>query len=324
MISKVKQHLRNFKRKSSLYEKIYITISKVKVNALRIIPDTPYVKYKYYTSFGKKLNLDSPKSFNEKLQWLKLHDHRNDYIIYVDKVEAKKYIDSILGPGHTIPTLGVWDDVNDIDLSLLPNQFVLKCNHDCGSVFVCRDKNAIDWQKVKRNFSKSLKRNYYWGSREWPYKNVKPKVFAEQYVKDSDANEESGITDYKFFVFNKNIKMLYVSRGLENHTTARISFYDLEGHELPFHRKDYLPIGEPLTLPQNYDDMLRTCQIIADVVNNDFIRIDLYSINGKTYFSELTLYPCGTGIPFEPEEWDDKCGEWLTLTGFANTSEGRD
>ena len=324
MISKIKQLMRDLKRKSSIYESVYNCISKVKVYALRIIPDTPYVKYKYYTSFGKKLNLDSPKSFNEKIQWLKLYDHRDEYITFVDKIEVKNYVDNLLGAGHTIPTLGVWDDVNDIDLDSLPDQFVLKCNHDCGSVFVCRDKKTIDWEKVKRKLSSSLKRNYYWGSREWPYKNVKPKVFAEQYMKDSDSDQDSGITDFKFFVFNKKIKMLYVSRGLEKHTTARISFYDLEGNELPFHRKDYRPIGEPLTLPRNYDEMLRICQTLADAVNNDFVRVDLYSINGNTYFSELTLYPCGTGIPFEPEEWDDKCGDLLTLTDIASISEGRE
>ena len=242
MISKIKQVLRDLKRKSKTYEIIYVFLSRIKVKLLIIIPDESYVKYKYYTSFGKKIDLDSPKSFNEKIQWLKLYDHREEYIKYVDKVEAKLFIDSILGPGHTIPTLGVWDDVNDIDLNLLPDQFVLKCNHDCGSVFVCRDKSAVDWDKIKRRFSIALKRNYYWESREWPYKHVKPKVFAEQYVKDSDDRTDSGITDYKFFVFNKKIKMLYVSRGLEKHTTARISFYDLEGQEMPFHRKDYRPI----------------------------------------------------------------------------------
>lgn len=320
MISRIKQLLRDFKRKSSAYEKMYTFASKMKVRALRIIPDVPYVKYKYYTSFGKKLDLKNPKSFNEKIQWLKLYDHRQDYVKYVDKIEAKKYIDSVLGPGHTIPTLGVWNDINDIDLELLPEQFVLKCNHDCGSVFVCRDKKSIDWKNLKRRFTAALNRNYYWGSREWPYKNVSPKVFAEQYMKDNDSSNDEGITDYKFFVCNKTIKMLYVSRGLENHTTACISFYDLNGRELPFHRKDYQPIGEPLVLPSNYDEMLKICQIIADSVDNDFIRVDLYSINGNTYFSELTLYPCGTGIPFEPEEWDDKCGEMLTLTNITSVS----
>ena len=107
--------------------------------------------------------------------------------------------------------------------------------------------------------------------------------------------------------------MLYVSRGLEKHTTARISFYDLQGNELPFHRKDYMPMGEPLRLPDNFNEMLKICKKIARAVNNDFVRVDLYSVEGKTYFSELTLYPCGTGIPFDPEEWDEKCGELLTI-----------
>ena len=312
MISRIKQKLRDLKRKSSLYERAYAQLSRIKVSVLRIIPDSAYVRYKYFTSFGKKLNLEMPKTLNEKIQWLKLHDHRKEYITYVDKIEVKNFIDQVLGNGYTIPTLKIWDSVDDIDINTLPAQFVIKCNHDSGGVYVCRNRETFDWKNIKKKLKTSLNNNYYWGSREWPYKHVKPKVFAEQYLED-ESGSNIGITDYKFFVFNGEPQMLYVSRGLEKHTTARISFYDLQGNELPFHRKDYMPMGEPLRLPDNFNEMLKICKKIARAVNNDFVRVDLYSVEGKTYFSELTLYPCGTGIPFDPEEWDEKCGELLTI-----------
>ncbi len=159
MISSAKQYLRDLKRNSSIYEKIYASASKAKTYLLRIVPDVPYLKYKYYTSFGKKLNLDSPKSFNEKIQWLKIYDRRKEYIKYVDKIEVKKFIDQLLGPGHTIPTLGVWNTVDEIKLEDLPDQFVLKCNHDSGGVFICRDKNAFDWKKISKRIQSALKTN---------------------------------------------------------------------------------------------------------------------------------------------------------------------
>ena len=280
---------------------------------MRIVPDKIFVQYKYYTNFGKKLNLENPKTFNEKIQWLKLYDHQEKYTMLVDKIKAKEYIAKLIGINHIIPTLHVWDDLESIDLDILPEKFVIKCNHDSGGVFICRDKNTFDWITIKRKLKSAIKENYYWGDREWPYKGVQPKVFAESYLEESVESVFLGITDYKFFVFNGEPKIIYISKGLEKHTTARISFYDLNGKELPFHRKDFYPIGEPLQLPENYEEMLNICRIIANDISNDFIRIDLYSVRGNVYFSELTLYPCGTGIPFEPEEWDQKLGELLTL-----------
>ncbi len=313
ILSDIRQFLRDLKGKSATYMAFYNFVSRIKVYLLRVIPDVPYVKLRYFMNFGKRLNLKDPKTFNEKIQWLLLYDHKTDYITYVDKIKVKNVIDGILGKGYTIPTLKTWDNVDDIDINELPDQFVLKCNHDSGSVFICRNKSDFNIEEVKNKLKRAIKTNYYWGSREWPYKNVKPMIFAEQYLEESSESRQMGITDYKFFVFNGKAKMLYISKGLEDHTTASISFYDLTGKELPFHRKDFKPIGESLKLPDNYEEMLRVCTKIAEVINNDFVRIDLYSVKGKVYFSELTFYPCGTGIPFKPEEWDLRCGEMLML-----------
>ena len=313
LLSDVKQWLRDLKRKSTRYTAFYNLVSRIKVKLLRFIPDVPYVKLRYFMSFGRQLNLKTPKTFNEKIQWLLLYDHRKDYVTYVDKIKVKTVIDRMLGEGYTIPTIKIWDNADDIDINELPEQFVLKCNHDSGSVFVCRNKTDFDIEGIKKKLKTALKTNYYWGSREWPYKYVKPLVFAEQYLEESPESRQTGITDYKFFVFNGEVKMLYISKGLEDHTTASISFYDINGKEMPFHRKDFRPIGEPLKLPDNYEEMLKICRKIAGVINNDFVRVDLYSVKGKVYFSELTFYPCGTGIPFEPGEWDLKCGDMLLL-----------
>ena len=144
----------------------------------RAIPDEPYLKWQYRRKTGKKLHLDPPVTFNEKLQWLKIHDHNPLYTTLVDKIAVKEYVREKLGDEYIIPTLGVWDTIDDVDFDALPEQFVLKANHDSGSVAICRDRNAFDIEKVKQKFHKRMNSNHYWWGREWPYKNVKPRIFA--------------------------------------------------------------------------------------------------------------------------------------------------
>ena len=275
------------------------------------IPDELYLKLRYKARLGKDLNLSEPQGFNEKLQWLKLYDRNPIYTTMVDKEAVKQYVADRIGEEYIIPTLGVWEKFDDIDFDVLPNQFVLKCTHDSGGLAICRDKYSFDKQKAKFKIERSLKKNYYWSGREWPYKDVKPRIIAEQYMEDE--NFVAGLTDYKFFCFNNEVKMLYVSQGLEDHSTASISFYDLDGNEMPFHRKDYKPIEGKLKLPKNFKEMLDTAQKLANEVNAPFVRIDLYSIDGKTKFSEITFSPCSGMIPFEPAEWDEIIGDWLQL-----------
>lgn len=275
------------------------------------LSDEEYLKRKYKAILGRTLNLNEPATFNEKLQWLKLHDRKPIYTTMVDKYAAKQYVAERIGDEYIIPTLGVWDKVDDIDFDALPDQFVLKCTHDSGGLAICRDKASFDKQKAKEKIERRLKKNYYCSSREWPYKDVKPRIIAEQYMEDESSS--AGLTDYKFFCFNNEVKMLYVSQGLEDHATASISFYDLNGNEMPFHRKDYKQIEGKLKLPEDYPEMLDTAQKLANEVNALFVRIDLYSIAGKTKFSEITFSPCSGMIPFEPAEWDEKIGEWLKL-----------
>lgn len=277
---------------------------------LKFMDDEHFLKLSYKIRMGKKLNLVNPTTFNEKIQWLKLHDRKPLYTDLADKYKAKEYIASLIGEEYIIPTLGVWDNFEDIEFEKLPDQFVLKCTHDSGGLVICRDKEEFDEGGARKKIKDSLKRNYFWSGREWPYKNIKPRILAEKYMNDG---ENLGLRDYKFFCFSGLPKMLYVSEGLENHLTARISFYDLKGNELPFCRNDYKPIGEAIELPINFDEMLEIATKIAMSINNPFVRIDLYSIHNKTYFSEVTFSPCGGVLPFEPEEWDQKLGQWIKL-----------
>lgn len=277
------------------------------------LDDRTFIKLEYYSNFGKRLNLNNPVTFNEKLQWLKLYDRNPMYTRMVDKVSAKEYVAEIIGEQYIIPTLGVWDRPEDINFDALPNQFVLKVTHDSGGLVICRDKSKFDKSKAIDKLTRSLKRDYYSAYREWPYKDVRKRILAEEYLEDNMDIESKGLVDYKFFCFNGVPRMLYISQGLENHETAEISFFDFEGKQLPFHRKDYKPFIENKELPACFEKMIDISGKIARNVNNPFIRIDLYAVQEQIYFSEITFYPCSGMIPFDPPEWDKKIGGWINL-----------
>lgn len=278
----------------------------------RFVSDEHFIKWKYYLNFRKKLNLDNPQTYNEKLQWLKLFDRREEYTQMVDKYEAKKYVANLIGEEYIIPTLGVYHSFDEIDFDKLPNQFVLKCTHNSGGIIICRDKSVLDINKAKREMTKWLKKNPFWANREWPYKNVKPRLIAETFMSDG-RTEETGLTDFKFFCFNGDVKFLYVSQGLEDHETAGISFFDLDGKRLPFKRTDFRGI-DSFTPPENFEKMKDVAAELAKSVNNPFIRVDLYEISGKIYFSELTFFPCSGYLPFDPPEWDEKLGQLINIS----------
>lgn len=271
--------------------------------------DKEYLSREFRLYLGREINWNDPQTFNEKLQWLKLYDRKSIYTTMVDKIEVKKYVASIIGEKYIIPTLGVWDRFDDIDFEQLPDQFVLKCNHDSGGIVIVRDKNKFDKKSAKKLIEKSLKRKYYNVHREWPYKNVRPRILAEKYIEDK-CNE---LRDYKFFNFGGKSKFLYVSEGLEDHSTAKISFFDLKGHKLPFWRSDFIAFDTDIELPRNFNQMYLLSEQLAEKIGNAFVRIDFYCINDKVYFSEITFFPCSGLIPFEPMEWDSKLGELIKL-----------
>lgn len=273
----------------------------------KIVDDKKYIEMKYYLTMNKELNLENPETFNEKLQWLKLYDRNPEYTNMVDKYEAKKYVANIIGEEYIIPTLGVWEKFEDIDFEKLPNQFVLKPIHTSGNVFICKDKNKIDYKKLKKEVNQWLKRKYYYLHREWPYKNVKPKIIAEKYMGTTKQKE---LIDYKFFCFNGTPRYMYISEGLINHSTAKMSFVDMN-YNLSFSRNDYKTFERLPPKPINFEKMQELAKSLSNGI--PFIRVDFYEIEGKIYFGELTFYPGAGYIPFEPEEYDKILGDMLEL-----------
>ena len=272
----------------------------------RWMDDRTFIRWEYFSGMGKFPNIDDPRTYNEKLQWLKLHDIHEEYAQLVDKCEAKKYVAKKIGEEFIIPTLGVWDSFEDIDFGQLPKEFVLKTTHDSGGVVVCKDKRKMNLSDARRKIVKSLNHNYYYEHREYPYKNIKPRVVAEKYMVDESGTE---LKDYNFFCFDGEPKMLLIVSG--RGTDQRQDFYDIEFNLLPVHRKEHPNSGIIREKPVGYDDMVKLAGSLS--LGIPHVRVDLYNINGKIYFGELTFFSGSGNIPFEPEEWDYKIGEWLKL-----------
>lgn len=271
------------------------------------IPDKIFLEYQFYKRMKRKLNLKNPKTFNEKLQWLKLYDRKPEYTKMVDKYEAKEYVTNIIGKEYIIPTLGIYNKFEDINFERLPNQFVLKCTHDSGGLIICKDKTKLEINEAKNKINESLKKNYYYSGREWPYKNVKPRIIAEKYM-SNELDEE--LKDYKFFCFNGIVQTILVCSN-RNGNFKNTNFYDINWKLQPFTREKHKNSSKQIKKPKNLDEMLK----IAEKLSKDipFVRVDLYEINGKTYFGELTFYPSSGFEGFEPEEYDKKLGDMLKL-----------
>ena len=272
-----------------------------------LISDKLFLEYIFPLRTGYNLDLKNPRTFNEKIQWLKLYDRNPIYTRMVDKVEAKKYVATIIGYDYIIPTYTIYDCVEDINFDELPKQFVLKCTHDSGGLVICKDKANLDKKAAVKKLKRALNRNYYMRSREWPYKNVMPRVLCEKYL----SVNSNGLIDYKFYCFNGEPKVLYISKGLDDHKTASISFLTLDWEFAPFKRSDYTPFFNLPEKPSKYDDMIAIAKKLSN--NIPFVRVDLYQVGDQVYFSELTFSPCSGYMPFEPLEWDVKLGEWLQL-----------
>jgi len=250
------------------------------------MPDEEYLKRKFKGLVGYPLNLENPTTFNEKLQWLKLYNRKDEYTTMVDKYAAKKYVADIIGEQYIIPTLGVWDRYDDIDFDSLPNQFVLKCTHNSGGLVICRDKTTFDKQLAKKKIEKSLKENYYWRGREWPYKNVKPRIIAEKYLDDNGHVP----ADYKIYCFNGEPYKVMVCIDRDKDEPTKFYSFDWEWNLLRHNKwgkmaKDNSVCERPQNLSKMYE--------IAKVLSKDipFVRVDLYEVENQIYFGELTFYP---------------------------------
>lgn len=276
-------------------------------NKIKFIKDDQFLKIMYYDRLGKKLNLDNPRTFSEKLQWLKLNNRKEEYTKMVDKYEVREYIADKIGEEYLIPILGVYDRFEDINFEELPKQFVIKCTHDSGGVVICKDKENLDKEQLRRKFNKLLNRNYYYSSREWPYKNVKPRIICEKYMVDDSGDE---LKDYKFMCFNGEVKCLFVCLNRNSSNGLNVDFYDLEWNIMPFERK-YENSGKKIKKPKNFDKMIELSKELSKDI--PFLRVDFYEIKGKVYFGELTFYP-GSGMEeFRPYKYDEILGSWINL-----------
>ena len=274
---------------------------------LNWMPDKTYLKIKYRLKIGKKLNLKNPKTFNEKLQWLKLNDRKPIYTKLVDKYEVRKYIQEKIGEEYLIPLIDVYNNVEEINFEKLPNQFVLKCTHDSGGIVICKDKSKLDIEKTKKKLKNAFKRNYFYWGREWVYKDIKPKIICEKYMKEENKDD---LTDYKLMCFNGKVKCSFVCLNRNTEKGLSIDFYDRNWNKMPFKR--HYPNSNIITSkPDNYERMIELAEILSKEIN--FVRVDFYEIDGKLYFGELTFFP-GSGFEeFIPEKYDTILGEWINI-----------
>lgn len=271
--------------------------------------DEKYLPIFYHAITGEKLDLMNPRSFNEKIQWLKLYDRKSIYTDMVDKERVKHHVARVLGEQYVIPTLGIWKHFDEIDFDRLPNQFVLKCTHDSGGIAICKDKQTFDYNKAKKKIEASLGVNYYLSGREWPYKNVEPRIIAEKFMAD-DSGED--INDYKFFVFSGKVYCIQVDydRFIDHHR----NFYDTEWNYLPFTTCYPTDSKHIIEKPGCLDELISCAERLSESIGNPrHVRIDMYVINNKPYFGEITFYHGSGCEKFIPEEWGKRLGDLIEI-----------
>ena len=257
---------------------------------------------------NQKLNLDNPKTFNEKLQWLKLYDRKKVYTTMVDKYEVKKYVADLIGEEYIIPVLGVYNKFDEIDFEKLPNQFVIKCTHDSGGIIIVKDKSKLNIKDARKKINKFLKRNFYKEHREWPYKNVMPRIMIEEYIEESNQRE---LVDYKIHIFNGKPKITLVCKDRFSERGMTEDFFDNDWHHLDLKRPNHDNSKIEPTVPKNLSKMFNLAEKLSK--NTFFVRIDFYNLNGRIFFGEITFFPAAGFNKFVPEEWDYKLGSYLKL-----------
>lgn len=271
------------------------------------MPADEFLKRTYKINTGKDLNLDNPVSYNEKLQWLKLYDHRPEYTVMVDKYAVKEYVSQKIGEKYVIPLLGVWDKPEDIDFNALPERFVLKTTHDSGGICICKDKSNLNIPEVIKKLNYFYNRNYYDRNREWPYKNVPHRIIAEAYMEDTTTQE---LRDYKFFTFGGKPKVLYIAQGRGRGEETTADFFDMDFNHLPFtidHEMAKIMPEKPVC----FEEMKMLAEKLSE--GTPQLRVDFYEVDGKVYFGEMTFFHCSGMVDFHPEEWGYIFGDWVEL-----------
>ncbi len=281
------------------------------MDALIFLPDKPYLQLFYFATTGKFINFKKPVGFNEKLQWLKLNDRHPEYSKLVDKLAVREHIKETLGEEYLFPLLGYWESFDEIDFSKLPEQFVLKCNHDSGSTKVIKSKSALtaeDMEALRKFFKRRLKYDFFYAGREYPYKGIKPYIMAEQMMID-DKNPESSIEDYKFFCFNGEPKVVLIVT--DRSTDCRFDYFDMDFNHLDI--IDHCPHSDKIiNKPARFDEMKEIAAKLSQGMKT--VRMDLYEINGKIYFGEYTFFSGGGFDLYVQPEWERQMGDWIDLS----------
>ena len=303
-----------------MFETPRLFFDRIIMRLFKFLPDKLYLSIRYRLLMGEWIDWNSPSTFTEKIQWQKIYNRDHSYVKMVDKYAVKEYVGQIIGEDHVIPTLGVWNSVEDIVWDSLPDQFVLKTTHGGGSygVLVCNDKSTLNYKQVGLRLKRALRQDIYKMYREWAYKNVPKRIIAEKYIQDPSMTE---LADYKFFCFNGEPRLCQVIRN--RHSNESVDIYNTEWEHQSFvGLNPPLPnIDDPvfyngesaIEKPESLDLMLDICRKLSKDI--PFVRVDLYSVKNKVYFGELTFYPASGFGRFEPEEWNSILGKMLTLPG---------
>ena len=273
----------------------------------QILDDKLWLNFLYQEIFGKDINWESPKTFNEKLQWLKVYDRNPQYVDFVDKISFKKYVVENYGEQYIVPTIGIYDSFDEIKFSELPMSFVIKCNHDSGGVKIIDDKHKANIAELNYFFDKRIKLNYFWGAREWPYKEIKPQIVVEKYLGDT-------ITDYKVMCFGGEPKLIFTCTERNSAAGLKVTFFDINWNKMNFERH-YPSSTHAIQKPKHLDEMLDLAKDISRDI--PFVRVDFYEIEDRIYFGELTFYPGAGFEEFSPEEWDEKLGDMIVLSNVS-------
>jgi len=273
------------------------------------MPDKCLLSMKFKHFMHKPLNWKDPQSYSEKIQWLKLYGRTPINVIMSDKYAVKQYIKDTIGEQYVIPLLGVWDRPEDIDFSVLPDKFVIKCNHNSGTgMYICRDKSKLDEKKVRKELNKGLRQDYFIGSREYAYKDIPKKIIAEEYMEDAETQE---LRDYKFFCFDGEPKALFIASGrLQGEENVTFDFFDMDYNHLPF-TNGHPNAKEQPQKPKCFEEMKQLAAKLSKGMPH--VRVDFYEVNGHVYFGEFTFSHWGGMQPFDPEKWDYTFGSWIKL-----------
>lgn len=289
-----------------MYTRIFDALNYRKM--LNWLPDKIFLKAAFRARFGRKLDLNNPKTFNEKLQWLKLYDRKPEYTKMVDKYLVRDYVKEKIGEEYLIPLLGVWENPEKINFDELPMQFVLKCNHNSGlGMCICKDKNSLDINKVKAELKKGIDQNYYLTGREWPYKDVPRRIIAEKYMVDESGYE---LKDYKFYCFDGKVKLVMINSDRMSLEKTKANYFDENYQPLDF-VWGYENAEIPPQKPEKFEEMKYLAEKLSENISH--VRIDFYQTPSGIYFGEITFFDgCGFDA-IEPIEWDYKIGSWLKL-----------